>query len=98
MRMYLVVAFPGGPCALDVKTAAGEVSTETTPSTQTGTVKSAERFTTSVSLSDIAFEVVRECIAQWLQGPLGSPELIAFVFGGGLGSVSSESICMSPMS
>jgi hypothetical protein len=64
MRIYLDVCSPGGPCALEVKTATGDVATGAILENVRGTLKSPARFAASVSLSEIALELVREWTAQ----------------------------------
>lgn len=60
MRICLDVESPGGPCALEVKTATVEGVTAATLGTLSGTLKSSERVAVSVSLSEALFGVVFE--------------------------------------
>jgi predicted mannosyl-3-phosphoglycerate phosphatase (HAD superfamily) len=71
MRICLGLASPGGPCALEVKTATGDIATWATLEEWSGIPRSTERLAASVSLSETALGVVRECTAQWEQGPIG---------------------------
>jgi hypothetical protein len=64
MRIYLDVCSPGGPWALEVKTATRDVVTGATLENVRGTLTPSVRFAASVSLSEIALEVVREWTAQ----------------------------------
>ena len=71
MRICLGLASPGGPCALEVKTATGETIAGATPETVSRILKSIERFAASVSLSEAVVGVLRECTAQCEQSPIG---------------------------
>ena len=74
LRICLGVACPGGPCALEVKTATGETMIGATPEPFSGILKSIERLAASVSLKETALGVVRECTAQCEHGPIGWPK------------------------
>lgn len=71
MRICLGLASPGGPCALEVKTATGETIAGATPEAFSGILKSIERLATSVALNEPALGVVRECTAQCEQASIG---------------------------
>ena len=71
MRICLGIASPGGPCALEVKTATGVTVTGATLEKWRGILGSAERLAAPVSLSEAVFGVVRECTAQCGHGPIG---------------------------
>ena len=64
MRICLGLSWPGGPCALEVNTAALDVETGTIVETVRGMLKSAERFGASISLKEIELELEREWTAQ----------------------------------
>jgi hypothetical protein len=81
IRMCRDVVVPGGPCALEIKTATEDVSTATKPGTASGIAKLPDRFEASVSLSETALGVVRECIAQCGQNSEGRPRATALGFG-----------------
>ena len=55
MRICLVVDSPGGPCALECNTAAGPTITGATVEDWRGILSSADRFGTSVCLSEAGF-------------------------------------------
>lgn len=71
MRMCLGLASPGGPCALEVKTATGETIAGATPEMFSGIAKSIERLATSVARNESALGVVRECTAQCEHASMG---------------------------
>ena len=75
------VGLPGGPCALEVKTAMVERATGTTLGTWSGILRSSERFATSVSLSEALRGVVPEWIAQCGHGSIGCPNAAVSVLG-----------------
>ena len=71
MRMWRGVLSPGGPCALEVNTATGDVVRGATLETVKGMAASPERLAASASLSHRAFVFVRECTAQCEHGAVG---------------------------
>ena len=75
------MASPGGPCALEVKTATGETIAWATLAKFSGIMKSIERFASSVSLIEAVVGVLRECTAQCEQGPIGWLTAKALGFG-----------------
>jgi len=90
MRRCLGLSSPGGPCALEVNTAALDATTGTIVETVRGMLKSAERFGVSVPLKETALELEREWTAQWEHGLVGWPRASASVFG-----CSAELFCLA---
>ena len=71
MRICLRVESPGGPCALEVKTAAGDMVTGATLEKLRGILRSTGLLAASVALSEAVLGFVRECTAQCEHGLVG---------------------------